>query len=85
MLVWFREDHPASPTPASTATGDLRTGNSKLQPQAAPPPRPKAPATETSPTGTASRGHWRTESRTFIRHSEPGSGSTVEVSRTCCR
>jgi rod shape-determining protein MreC len=41
MLVWFRDDHPASPTPASTSTGDLRTGNSKLQPQAAPPPRPK--------------------------------------------
>jgi rod shape-determining protein MreC len=50
MLVWFRDDHPASPTPASTATGDLRTGNSKLQPQAAPPPRPKTPAPETSPT-----------------------------------
>jgi rod shape-determining protein MreC len=63
MLVWFREDHPASPTPASTQAGDLRTGNTKLQPQAAPPPRPKpqssgaagpdasgtAPATPTTP------------------------------------
>ena len=39
VLVWFREDHPAAP--ASTTTGDLKIGNPKLQPQAAPPPRPK--------------------------------------------
>ena len=60
MLVWFREDHPASPTPASTQAGDLRSGNSKLQPQAAPPPRPKtpdeqAPATVQPPAGTGAR------------------------------
>src|SRR3984957_9242236 len=60
MLVWFREDHPASPTPASTQTGDLRTGNSKLHPQAAPPPRPKttdpqAPAPLQPPSGTGAR------------------------------
>jgi rod shape-determining protein MreC len=60
MLVWFREDHPASPTPASTPAGDLRTGNSKLQPQAAPPPRPKtpdsqAPANPQPPAGTGAR------------------------------
>jgi rod shape-determining protein MreC len=60
MLVWFREDHPASPTPASTQAGDLRTGNTKLQPQAAPPPRPKtpdtqAPATPQPPAGTGAR------------------------------
>ena len=39
VLVWFREDHPAAP--ASATTGDLKVGNPKLQPQAAPPPRPK--------------------------------------------
>jgi rod shape-determining protein MreC len=62
ILVWFREDHPAAPT--SVTTGDLKSGNSKLQPQAAPPPRPKpanpdasapAPATPTTPAGTDSR------------------------------
>ncbi|HEX4674803.1 MAG TPA: rod shape-determining protein MreC [Steroidobacteraceae bacterium] len=68
MLVWFRDDHPASPTPASTATGDLRTGNPKLQPQAAPPPRPKAPATETSPAAPPPAG-------TGARNSEPSSGT----------
>jgi rod shape-determining protein MreC len=68
MLIWFRDDHPASPTPASTATGDLRTGNSKLQPQAAPPPRPKAPAPETSPTAPPPAG-------TGARNPEPSSGT----------
>jgi rod shape-determining protein MreC len=68
MLVWFRDDQPASPTPASTATGDLRTGNSKLQPQAAPPPRPKAPAPETSPTAPPPAG-------TGARNPEPSSGT----------
>jgi rod shape-determining protein MreC len=41
VLVWFRPDHPAAP--AATTTGDLAVGNKKLQPQPAPPPRPKAP------------------------------------------
>jgi rod shape-determining protein MreC len=67
MLVWFRDDQPASPTPAPTATGDLRTGNSKLQPQAAPPPRPKALAPETLPTAPAPAG-------TGARNPEPSSG-----------
>jgi rod shape-determining protein MreC len=40
MLVWFRDDHPAAP--ASTTTGDAKVGNKSLQPQPAPPPRPKA-------------------------------------------
>jgi rod shape-determining protein MreC len=58
VLVWFREDHPAAP--ASTAAGDLKVGNPKLQPQAAPPPRPKtpdaqAPATPQPPAGTGAR------------------------------
>jgi rod shape-determining protein MreC len=62
VLVWFRSDHPAAPT--SATTGDLKTGNPKLQPQAAPPPRPKpanpdasapAPTTLTTPAGTDSR------------------------------
>jgi rod shape-determining protein MreC len=68
MLVWFREDHPASPTPASTPAGDLGTGNSKLQPQAAPPPHPKAqnPATPSTPVPPAGTG---------ARISEPSSGT----------
>jgi rod shape-determining protein MreC len=55
VLVWFREDLPAAPAPATT--GDLRVGNSKLQPQAAPPPRPKTPppgASEPTPPATTS-------------------------------
>jgi rod shape-determining protein MreC len=68
VLVWFREDHPAAP--ASTAAGDLKVGNPKLQPQAAPPPRPKpgpsdsvgadaagaTPATPTTPGSPAGTG-----------------------------
>ena len=56
VLVWFREDNPAAPTPATVPTGDLHSGNTKLQPQPAPPPRPKpapaeaAPATPGAPT-----------------------------------
>jgi rod shape-determining protein MreC len=42
VLVWFRADNPAAPTSAST--GDLKIGNKSLQPQPAPPPRPKAAA-----------------------------------------
>lgn len=69
ILVWFRTDHPAAPT--SVTTGDLKTGNPKLQPQAAPPPRPKpaipanpdasAPpaTTPTTPAGTDSRNSTR--------------------------
>jgi len=40
MLVWFREDHPAAPVTGTA--GDLQVGNKALQPQPAPPPRPKA-------------------------------------------
>jgi rod shape-determining protein MreC len=68
MLVWFRGDHPASPTPASTPTGDLRTGNSKLQPQAAPPPRPKVQNPEKPPTAPPPAGPG-------ARISEPSSGT----------
>jgi rod shape-determining protein MreC len=50
VLVWFRDDHPAAP--AAVTTGDLKTGNPKLQPQAAPPPRPK-PATADAPGSAA--------------------------------
>jgi rod shape-determining protein MreC len=65
VLVWFREDHPAAP--AAVTTGDLKTGNPKLQPQAAPPPRPKPaapdapgsaavnPTTPASPAGTGAQ------------------------------
>jgi rod shape-determining protein MreC len=49
VLVWFREDNPAAPTPAATATGDLSTGNTKLKPQPAPPPKPKPAPPEATP------------------------------------
>ena len=75
MLVWFREDHPASPTPASTPTGDLRTGNSKLQPQAAPPPRPKAQNPETPPLTAPPAG-------SGARISEPSSGTVNPTAAT---
>ncbi len=48
MLVWFREGHPAAPVAATT--GDARTGNAKMQPQAAPHPKPATPG---APAGTA--------------------------------
>jgi rod shape-determining protein MreC len=75
MLVWFRGDHPASPTPASTPTGDLRTGNSKLQPQAAPPPRPKVQNPETPPPASPPAG-------TGARISEPSSGTVNPAAAT---
>ncbi|MBS0417686.1 MAG: rod shape-determining protein MreC [Proteobacteria bacterium] len=42
MLVWFREGHPAAPV--SLNGGDAKTGNSKMQPQAAPPHKAPPPA-----------------------------------------
>jgi rod shape-determining protein MreC len=54
VLVWFRADHPAAP--ASATTGDLKVGNPKLQPQAAPPPRPKTPPTPTTPESPSGSG-----------------------------
>jgi rod shape-determining protein MreC len=75
MLVWFRGDHPASPTPASTPAGDLRTGNSKLQPQAAPPPRPKVQNPATPPPASPPAG-------TGARISEPSSGTVNPAAAT---
>jgi rod shape-determining protein MreC len=49
VLVWFREDNPAAPMPATTPTGDLNSGNPKLKPQPAPPPRPKPAPAEAAP------------------------------------
>jgi rod shape-determining protein MreC len=53
VLVWFRPEHPAAP--ASGTTGDLKVGNAALQPQSAPPPRPKptAPDATTAPAPTS--------------------------------
>lgn len=48
-LVWFREDNPATPTPAANEAGDLSKGNSKLKPQPAPPPKPKPAPAEAAP------------------------------------
>ena len=55
ILVWYREDNPAAPAPPVTPTGDLRTGNRKLQPQPAPPPRPK-PAPPAAPSAAQPAG-----------------------------
>jgi rod shape-determining protein MreC len=50
MLVWFRPDHPAAPAPAAGATGELKSGNPALQPQAtAPKSRAAAPAPPAAP------------------------------------
>ena len=43
MLVWFRADHPAAPTPTSDSLGELRSGTPSMQPQAV-PPRPQVAA-----------------------------------------
>jgi rod shape-determining protein MreC len=50
MLVWFREGHPASPVAAST--GDAKSGNASMQPQAATHPKLTAPAPAASATAT---------------------------------
>ena len=42
MLVWFRAGHPAAPVSAA-GSGDLKSGNSAMQPQPAPPPKPTPP------------------------------------------
>jgi rod shape-determining protein MreC len=50
MLVWFRADHPAAPVtpappaPGSKSLGELRQGNSAMQPQAVKPPAAQADA-----------------------------------------
>ena len=43
MLVWFREGHPAAP--ASTGTGDPKSGNARMQPQSVTHPKAAAPPT----------------------------------------
>jgi rod shape-determining protein MreC len=58
MLVWFRADHPAAPASAAGASGELKSGNPAMQPQAtapksraapqAAPPAPPAPRSEPS-------------------------------------
>ncbi len=55
VLLWFRPNHPAAP--ASNTTGDLRNGNATLQPQPAPPPRPKNPTSEATPGGVPGGQH----------------------------
>jgi rod shape-determining protein MreC len=51
VLIWLRTDHPAAP--ASTTSGDLKSGNATLQPQPAPRPRPKPPAPDAAAAGPA--------------------------------
>jgi rod shape-determining protein MreC len=70
VLVWFREDHPAAPAPAANANGDLRIGNKTLQPQAAPPPKPK-----TLPAEPASQGPTDPNASAGARNSTPASGT----------
>jgi rod shape-determining protein MreC len=55
MLVWFLAGHPAAPSGTADAqTGDLKDGNSAMQPQAAPPraaaPPVTVPAANPAPT-----------------------------------
>jgi rod shape-determining protein MreC len=92
ILVWFRADHPAAPT--SATTGDLKTGNPKLQPQAAPPPRPKpaipanpdasAPAatTPTTPAGTDSRNSTRPSGTVNVPAVAPSKTGTPAAAAT---
>ena len=92
VLVWFRADHPAAPT--SATTGDLKTGNPKLQPQAAPPPRPKpaipanpdasAPAatTPTTPAGTDSRNSTTPSGRVNVPAAAPSKPGTPAAAAT---
>lgn len=70
VLVWFREDHPAAPTPRVTASGDLRLGNKSLQPQSAPPPKPKAPPDDAAAAGTV-----QPNASAGARKSTPASGT----------
>ncbi len=50
MLVWFRETHPAAPTP--TSKGDLRKGNAAIRPQPVAKRPPSAPAGTAGPADT---------------------------------
>jgi rod shape-determining protein MreC len=70
VLVWFREDHPAAPAPAANASGDLRVGNKTLQPQAAPPPKPKTP-----PADSAAPANTDPNASAGARNSTPASGT----------
>jgi rod shape-determining protein MreC len=63
MLVWFRADHPASPsghtgtsnaTGSSSAMADLKNGNVAFQPQLTPPPKPPPEAAPAAGISTAS-------------------------------
>ncbi|HEY2591093.1 MAG TPA: rod shape-determining protein MreC [Steroidobacteraceae bacterium] len=53
MLVWFKGDHPAAPTPTATSASidkNLPSGDPAYQPQSVPPrPKPTAPAASTTP------------------------------------
>jgi rod shape-determining protein MreC len=61
MLVWFRADRPAAPSPKADSIGELKSGNAAIQPQAAPPkpraapPAQAAPPAESAPTPSAPR------------------------------
>lgn len=59
MLVWFKKDHPAAPTPAATSSSvekDLPSGNPDYQPQPVPPrPKPDAAAAQGSPASKPGR------------------------------
>lgn len=57
MLVWFREGHPAAPLAATTpATGDAKSGNPHMQPQAAPHPGSAAGSGTVAASGAAPAG-----------------------------
>jgi rod shape-determining protein MreC len=55
-LVWFREGHPAAPTPNVTNAADIKSGYPAMQPLAAPAraaPRADAPAPGAAPAAPA--------------------------------
>jgi len=57
MLIWFKGDHPAAPTPTAASASvdkDLPSGDPAYQPQSvAPRPKPSPPAAPTAATTTA--------------------------------
>jgi rod shape-determining protein MreC len=77
MLVWFREGHPAAPSASAGTSGDVKTGNAKLQPQAAPPKPAAAAATPSSQPGTSSQSQKGGAALPGTASSSPGDAATL--------
>lgn len=82
MLVWFKADHPAAPTPASSTSveSDLPGGNPAFQPQPAPPrPQPApVPAPGADIQATAARA---SAEHASVKQPAPGSPASLARSR----